>query len=496
MNVHKKTRLKEGEVVANRYRIEGVVGLGGFGAVYKARHLSAGNLVALKILLANYSTSETDSKRFEREAALVKKLEHPNVVRMLDFGSTERGVPFIAFELLRGRALHNVIKEQGALSLYRGAEIGRDVLLALEAAHALGIVHRDIKPQNIFLNDDRSLGAKVLDFGVAKALRGEESKATQLTAAGQMIGTPHYMSPEQVRGISVTPTTDLYALGLVLAEMVSGERVVKGEALIEVYMTHIADRPLELPARAASTVLAPIIRKAIAKQAGERYESATEMRVALESAVGLSTANPQALPTHQMPEISDKPAPLLLDSIETLEMVPGPRQEPTTSPSTSATVVMEAAEYEAQQDAIAKGIAARQAEAASRIMDDLASTAYLDDSEQPWLQADQAAAAAAPPPAGAGTGAGGGAAPMNQAEYSGGYPPVEALAVPSAVGTGPHAVPSAVGTGPHAVISSSPRQPPQRSKRRGATAFIVVTIALLAAAITVLLLWQPWQASP
>ncbi|HZO15410.1 MAG TPA: serine/threonine-protein kinase, partial [Polyangiaceae bacterium] len=146
MTKRRKPKLNPGELVGERYRIDGVVGQGGFGAVYRATQLETGISVALKVLIKNLSTAGTDFKRFQREASLVQKLRHPNVVQLLDYGQTERGESFIAFELLEGRALSVMLKQDGKLPLPRAGRIAREVLSALEAAHALGIIHRDIKP--------------------------------------------------------------------------------------------------------------------------------------------------------------------------------------------------------------------------------------------------------------------------------------------------------------------------------------------------------------
>ncbi len=303
---NKKLRLKLGDVIADRYRIDGVVGRGGFGAVYQATQLSSGTQVALKVLLRNFGSGETDSKRFQREAALVKTLRHPNVVALLDFGATEGGQPFIAFELLHGQALSTVLKESGALPLERAAQVARGVLHALEAAHFLGIIHRDIKPANVFLCDDHQ-GVKVLDFGIAKAVIGSAKNATQLTEAGQMIGTPQYMSPEQVRGTGVFPTTDVYAVGLILSEMVTGQRVVQSPALLDVYMQHIDDRPFDQPSKVRDSVIGPIVARAIAKPLADRYGSAAEMGAALDGAVpSLAGSEVRGARTIQM----DRPAQL------------------------------------------------------------------------------------------------------------------------------------------------------------------------------------------
>jgi serine/threonine protein kinase len=272
----KTPRLQPGDVVGERYRIAGVVGRGGFGAVYRAIQTDSGAEVALKVLLKNFNSSQVDAKRFAREAALVQKLRHPNVVELLDFGTTAEGLSYIAFELLKGSSLSKALKTGGALPLYRAAQITRDILSALAAAHAMGIIHRDVKPGNVFLLEG-SEEAKVLDFGIAKAVTGEEAADTQLTEAGQMIGTPHYMAPEQVRGTGVLPGTDVYAAGLLFAEMIAGERVVKGNALIDIYMTHISNDPVRLPESVADSPVGALIARSVAKLTDERYASAAEM---------------------------------------------------------------------------------------------------------------------------------------------------------------------------------------------------------------------------
>jgi serine/threonine-protein kinase len=299
----KKPRISPGEIVADRYRIEGTVGRGGFGAVYKATQLHTQQQVALKILLKNFSNAKVDFKRFQREAALVQKLRHPNVVQLLDFGETEKRQPFIAFELLHGRALGKVLKD-GAVPLYRAGEIARDVLQALEAAHNMGIVHRDIKPQNIFLLENGI--AKVLDFGIAKAVTGEDAGGTQLTEAGQMIGTPHYMAPEQVRGNEIIPGTDLYALGLLMAELITGKRVVAGNALIDIYMMHISDDPFDFDPMVKSCALFPVIERATKKVIEERYATASEMLADLRAVLpGMSPGAAEQAKTTMMGQVSE-----------------------------------------------------------------------------------------------------------------------------------------------------------------------------------------------
>ncbi|MCA9622938.1 MAG: serine/threonine protein kinase, partial [Myxococcales bacterium] len=185
----KKPRLNPGDVVGGRYRITGVVGRGGFGAVYSATQLDTGAEVALKVLLKSVSAAKVDAKRFKREAALVQKLQHPNVVQLLDFGYTENDESYIAFELLRGTALSKVLKADPKLPLYRASQISRDVLGALAAAHTIGVIHRDIKPANLLLTAEERI--KIADFGIARLFG-----SSQLTSAGGVLGTADYMSPE------------------------------------------------------------------------------------------------------------------------------------------------------------------------------------------------------------------------------------------------------------------------------------------------------------
>jgi serine/threonine-protein kinase len=333
----KTPRLNPGDIVADRYRIDGIVGRGGFGAVYRATQIHTNQPVALKILLKNFANAVVDSKRFQREAALVQKLRHPNVVQLLDFGQTDKQQPFIAFELLTGCALGKVLKDTGAMPLYKAGEIARDVLQALEAAHALNIVHRDIKPQNIFLLEGG--GAKVLDFGIAKATSGEDAGGTQLTEAGQMIGTPHYMAPEQVRGNGVVPGTDLYALGLLMAEMITGERVVQGNALIDIYMEHISDAPFDFDLKVKSCALFPVIDRATQKVIESRYQTATQMLGDLRQV--LPGLGPTQAKTTLMPQTPSPSSPNLGGTFELPPEVTKAAAEEEPSPH-SSTVLMSA----------------------------------------------------------------------------------------------------------------------------------------------------------
>ncbi|MBE7479522.1 MAG: protein kinase [Polyangiaceae bacterium] len=284
--------LRVGEVVGGRYRVDAAIGGGGFGAVYRATQLNLNRAVALKVLHPGLVVTDGALARFRREAELAQQLKSPNTVRVYDFGTTDHGLPFIAWEHLEGRPLDTVIAREGPMPPSRVAHVARQILKALMEAHAAGIVHRDIKPANIVLTDfpGEPDFVKVLDFGVAKTL--QESGAT-MTAGATPVGTPSYMSPEQVRNEAIGPGTDLYALGLTMAELLAGRVVVQGRNLMDVFLAHSSAEPLALPPEVLGGPLGGVIQRATQKSPALRYGSAAEMLMDLERAQ--SGAGPQAL---------------------------------------------------------------------------------------------------------------------------------------------------------------------------------------------------------
>jgi serine/threonine protein kinase len=278
-----------GAVVAGKYRIEAEIGRGGMGVVYRATLVTAGAPVALKMLLPDGADAEGRA-RFAREMQLASRLNHPNTVRVLDAGYAEDGAPYLCCELLHGRTLSAAIKAEGALPVERVVRIGMQVLDALTEAHALGIVHRDIKPANVFLCHEPPDFVKVLDFGVAK--RPDSHTHAPLTAAGIGIGTPQYMAPEQVGGLTVGPGTDLYALGLVLAEALTGQMVVRGSSLQEIFIAQASPIAVALPPAVLASPIGPVVARAIEKEPASRFPSARDMRVALDHQTGGTLRSP------------------------------------------------------------------------------------------------------------------------------------------------------------------------------------------------------------
>ena len=219
-----------GTVIDGRFEVRDKLGQGGMGTVYRAWQRSVGREVAVKLMDRSYSREPMGVRRFLREARLASQLSHPNTVSVFDFGQAEDGRLFIAMELIRGRTLHDLVKADGAFPVERVVRIGIQICDALEAAHAIGIVHRDMKLENVIVLDHppgRDL-LKVLDFGLAKQVHDPGSRATE---SGIVVGTPRYMSPEAATGGAVLPAGDLYSLGVILGELATGKPLFDGESL-------------------------------------------------------------------------------------------------------------------------------------------------------------------------------------------------------------------------------------------------------------------------
>ncbi|MEZ4267357.1 MAG: serine/threonine-protein kinase [Myxococcota bacterium] len=238
-----------GTVLRGQYRLDSVLGRGTMGTVYRATNLRDQSEVAVKVhspdaLLADPSRQDEFRRRFERETVATLTLDHPNTVKVLDFG-TQGDLSYLVLELLRGRTLRDVLdRERGPLSPQRTARIAVQIARALEHAHGHGIVHRDLKPDNVYICDGGSLPdhVKVMDFGIVR-LMGKRAEATQLTQAGHSMGTLAYMSPEQATNQPVGPATDLYTLGVMVYEMITGRLPFDAGNALMVAVMHIETPP-------------------------------------------------------------------------------------------------------------------------------------------------------------------------------------------------------------------------------------------------------------
>jgi serine/threonine protein kinase len=285
------TELPEGTVIRGKYRILSKLGEGGMGVVYKARHVRFDEVWALKLVSTSLLEDPTFLQRFNAEAVLMRKLDHPNALRVHDIDETEDGRPFIVMEYVEGRDLASLLAD-GPMEPVRAARIVMQACEALGAAHRLGIIHRDIKPTNIMVSRGADGGehAKVFDFGIAKVKEGSPLGGASLTQTGMIVGTPAYMSPEQAQGLrgeKLDGRTDLYSLGIVLYEMLTGSVPFTGETPMQLLLAHVQNAPpdprtirAELPA-----ALAEIVLRALEKDSGKRFANAAGMRDALAAAV-------------------------------------------------------------------------------------------------------------------------------------------------------------------------------------------------------------------
>jgi eukaryotic-like serine/threonine-protein kinase len=278
-----------GTTVGERYRILGVVGRGGMGSVYRALHVHMQKELALKLLHPELGRLEEVAKRFEREAQSASRLDDEHIVRVTDFGRDHGPAGemlFLVMEMLEGESLKQVIARRGRLATSAAVGIARQILEALEHAHAEGVVHRDLKPDNVMLVEraGRSDFVKILDFGIAK-LTEPSGKAEALTQAGMVFGTPEYISPEQAMGSPADGRSDLYAVGVMMYEMLVGKRPFVHDDMYQVLTMHLTQRPRLLrqaaPEAAISPALERIVLKALEKKREDRYASAAEMGAAL-----------------------------------------------------------------------------------------------------------------------------------------------------------------------------------------------------------------------
>jgi serine/threonine-protein kinase len=258
-----------GRTIESRYRIDGLIGLGGMGSVYRVTRVLIGDEVAMKILHTERVADPHAGERFRREAQAAARLKHPNAVSIYDFGITSDGLQYLVMELLEGVSLRQIIKQEGPLPPSVAAEITTQVCAALDEAHGRHIVHRDIKPDNIIINSTiAGLRVKVLDFGIAKL---RDDVASHLTQTGSVMGTPHYMSPEQCLGEELDSRADIYSMGIVLYEMLCGRVPFNSPVSTAVVVQHVNQPPQSL--RSINTGISPQVEAVVFHALEKRREA-------------------------------------------------------------------------------------------------------------------------------------------------------------------------------------------------------------------------------
>jgi eukaryotic-like serine/threonine-protein kinase len=273
-----------GTILSGRYKLESRIGAGGMSTVYLALDETLQRQVAIKLMNREVTSESDQLERFRREARAVAQLSHPHVVGVIDAGEDE-GRPYIVFEYVEGETLKERIRRQGRLPIAEAVAYAIEIARALGAAHARHIVHRDVKPQNVLIDEEGS--AKVTDFGIARTLDEDG-----LTADGRVLGTTDYVAPEQALGQDVTGQSDLYSLGIVLYEMLTGEVPFKGEGQVAVAMKHVREMLPDVQSKRpeVSAALAAVVDRAAAKRQEDRYADDAELIADLEDVLAIETA--------------------------------------------------------------------------------------------------------------------------------------------------------------------------------------------------------------
>ncbi len=273
-----------GVVIAGRYRIIEPLGRGGMGVVYRVEHARIGKLMALKLLTGELSRDPEVVARFKREALMVSKLSHPNTVQVFDFGTSD-GLTYLAMEYLRGEDLGRIIRREGPLTPQRTAKIVIQVCSSLAEAHRLDIIHRDLKPENVFILEGQAGGdlVKVLDFGLAK-LR-ESTELGEVTSRGAIVGTPYYMSPEQIRGEAADQRSDVYSLGALMHMCLTGEPPFDAPRPMGVLTKHLTEAPknpcTRYPELSLPVGVGNVVMRALEKEPSRRFQSVDQLQQAL-----------------------------------------------------------------------------------------------------------------------------------------------------------------------------------------------------------------------
>lgn len=274
--------LQPGTILAGHYEILCVLGQGGMSTVYKARHLLVDSMRAIKVIRSDQADNSKVLRRFQQEGKAALALEHPNIGRVYEFGiEPTLQKPYLVMDYVEGKTLSATLSEEGALSTERACRLITQVCEGLQEAHSKGVVHRDVKPGNIILTKD-STGtetAKIVDFGIAKMIGPDD--AQNLTQTGEVFGTPLYMSPEQCLGQKVDARSDLYSLGCVLYECLSGKPPFEGSSSLETIMMHVNGALPDFDNKVISVQLKSVVLKSLSKKPEERFQSASALTEAL-----------------------------------------------------------------------------------------------------------------------------------------------------------------------------------------------------------------------
>ena len=274
---------RPGDIIADRYRVVAPIGRGAMGTVYRAEHVQISKVMAIKLLHRELQQNPENVIRFHREAESASRLNHPNTVHVFDFGRTKSGSLYLVMEYVDGDDLAKVLSRSGPMPFGRVAYLCAQVAGSVEDAHEAGIVHRDLKPENIVIAEGRDgETAKVLDFGLAKLFEGNVE--AQVTSSGTIVGTPYYMSPEQIQGLELDGRSDVYAVGAIMYECVVGEPPFDAPNPVGVLSRHLSEEPLRPSARSPLSVPAEadeIILRCLEKDPDHRYQTAEELRQAL-----------------------------------------------------------------------------------------------------------------------------------------------------------------------------------------------------------------------
>lgn len=319
-----------GKVIGERYLVMSVLGTGGWGRVYEVEHTLLKHRLAMKVLHSRHAFDDDKIVRFKREAKALVALDHPHIARVSDFTVSEDGDFCLMMELLKGSSLATELKERGALSADEAFDIVLQVCSGLSAAHNKHIVHRDIKPDNIWISRD-SHGkpvAKVIDFGLASIRDNDGNASMSLTATGETLGTPAYMSPEQCRGRSSDARTDVYSVGCVLYEALTGQQAFVAENVLETMVKHVEGVVDPLgnanPALKDSTSLQSVMDRVLAIEVEDRYQSASELAEDIEALKAGKTIQKSNLFRTKWRKLAQKKSPtslVFLFGIATVSMV-------------------------------------------------------------------------------------------------------------------------------------------------------------------------------